>query len=189
MKAIHKVLHKNDKFTMCKDLRLDDNYSTKWDGVTCKNCLKHRGPGAGPPTKWKDEFLSVVFELKSKYYTNPQIARVLGVDNETFRQWLMKNQKLIECVKEAEQHALQRVERSLFERATGYKHRETKLFSYQGQIVSQDIIKHCPPDVNAIQYFLNNKHPDTWKSDAGLRQSDAIDVIDGEVNIGFSDEE
>jgi hypothetical protein len=49
-----------------------------------------------------------------------------------------------------------RTERTLYERANGYD------YDYDlGD--GKSVVRHIPPDVNAIMYWLKNRRPDRWK--------------------------
>jgi hypothetical protein len=164
MAVKHKVLRKTSATTSCGMTR-NENSVTRWEEVTCKKCLKARvKKKQGPPTKWREEYLPIVFNLKSKFYTDYEIAKELGVPHSTFFTWIANRQDLSTCLKEAEANALKTAERALFEKATGYEHDEEKVFSYQGQIITHNTKKKYAPDVQALQYLLNNLDPERWKN-------------------------
>ena len=66
-------------------------------------------------------------------------------------------------MREGKQLADEEIEKSLYLRAKGYAHKETKVFNNDGTIITKDIVKHYPPDTNAAKFWLSNRKPDKWK--------------------------
>jgi len=57
-----------------------------------------------------------------------------------------------------------KVERSLFARATGYSYEAVKIFhTKEGKTVKVPYTQHVPPDVTAQIYWLKNRRPDRWR--------------------------
>jgi len=57
-----------------------------------------------------------------------------------------------------------RVERSLYARATGYSYDAVKIFhTKDGKIIKVPYTEHVPPDVTAQIYWLKNRRPDRWR--------------------------
>jgi hypothetical protein len=57
------------------------------------------------------------------------------------------------------------VERSLYQRATGYVQVTEKIMSYQGQIMRVQFEENVPADVAAAKLWLANRRPDKWRVD------------------------
>lgn len=178
--------HKRDSATLSLcNIKHKGHVAKNWKEVTCKRCLKLKKPPKkrGPKTKWKDEYLDVIFDLRLGGASERAIAQSLGIKRETLWAWKKANPKITNVLQEAEEERLNKVEHSLYERAIGYEHKETKMFCYKGSIVSEDTIKRYPPETAAIQYYLNNRNPEKWK-----KETTSLDDLmkDGKITIGFT---
>jgi len=74
-----------------------------------------------------------------------------------------ESQEFSDIIKKGKAIADSEVERSLFERANGYTHRETKVFCSNGDIVTEDIERHYPPDAVACMFWLCNRKKGDWQ--------------------------
>lgn len=118
-----------------------------------------RGRKSGFNEKVRETFL----RLLAKGNTEVEIADIIGVTTRTLQLWKGKNADLLRAVKEAKHAADQLVEASLFSRATGYSHPETKVFCSEGSIVTHEMEKHYPPDTQAAMFWLRNRQPERWR--------------------------
>lgn len=119
--------------------------------------------------KYKGRFkASMVPSIKSLALlslTDAQIAHELHVTRETFARWKTVHEPVRAALEAGRAGADSRVVRSLLQRATGYKHRSTKVFQYEGQAVKVPIIEHYPPDTRAIEFWLTRRRPKEWPAD------------------------
>lgn len=121
--------------------------------------MAKRGPKSGFNEKVQEAFVRLTKEGK----TLEQVAEVLGVTVRTLSYWMGKHTDLVLSVREARQTADELVEASLFQRALGYSHPETKMFCYEGAVIAEDTVKHYPPDTQAAMFWLRNRQPTRWK--------------------------
>lgn len=119
---------------------------------------------AGRPSKFKEEFIEQARILAERGFTEREIAEFLNVTERTIANWKKRYEEFFQVLKVAKEHADERVERALYERAVGYKHDEEKLFSYEGEIIRAEVTKHYPPDVSAATFWLSNRRKDQWKN-------------------------
>ena len=57
-----------------------------------------------------------------------------------------------------------RVERSLFERATGYTFESVKIFcNKDGEVTEVPVLEHVPPDPTSMIFWLKNRNPNKWR--------------------------
>lgn len=109
--------------------------------------------------------------------TVAEIARTLGVSRTTLHNWRKANAPFDEAFEEPVGMAVGRVEASLYQRSLGYEHRTLKVIrepNDQGEMVEvrrEESARHVPPDAGSIQYFLNNRDPDRWKSKSSVEHS------------------
>ena len=121
-----------------------------------------KGPG-GRPTKYKPEFCDQARKLCALSATDAQIADFFGVSEVTINSWKGKNPEFLKSLKESKEQQDTKVERSLFERAMGYSHPETKVFCQNGEVTEVDTRKHYPPDTTAMIFWLKNRQPAKWR--------------------------
>lgn len=125
---------------------------------------KKKKKKAGRPTKFEKKLLPKVKKLVQLGATDFEIVQILGIAMSTFSLWKAKHKAFSEALSDWKQNANKRVERSLYERAVGYKFEEEKIFcNKDGEVTRVDVVTLIPPDVRAQQYWLNNRDPDNWR--------------------------
>ena len=127
----------------------------------------------GPVCKFNDTIAAKIIELAEDGHTDQQIAEIIGFHPNTLVAWRKKNWAFATAMREAKINADSLVEASLFQRAIGYTHKETKVFYNQKEdkVVEHVIEKHYPPDPSSIIFWLKNRQPDRW------RDAKEIDMI------------
>lgn len=114
-------------------------------------------PKTGRPTSYKAEYAEEAKALTEAGATNIELAEYFGVSISTIWQWTIRNPEFSSALKKGKQVADERVERSLFERATGYSHPELDIRVIDGKIVKTEVIKHYPPDTTAAIFWMKNR--------------------------------
>lgn len=129
----------------------------------------------GAPTKFDPKKMSAVELMARRGFTDKEIARCLGVTEQTVNNWKKAHPDFFESLKEWKDHADQNVERSLYERATGYTAPDTKAQWVEGaEVVDGNVVKtgrweyaemkkHYPPDTTAQIFWLKNRKKDEWR--------------------------
>lgn len=121
-------------------------------------------------------------KLKELYLdgkTDTEIAEIFGICTKTLQNWRKKNPEFIlslnENWKDAADH---RVERSLYERACGYTHPETKAQWVQdeqgGRWEYADYQRHYPPDPTSMIFWLKNRQPARWRDKTDVEHSGMV---------------
>lgn len=117
--------------------------------------------------------------------TIEQIARLHGVPKGTMQYWKTKIPELAEAISRGQALAAAEVVKSLYRRCTGYTYTKTITEFRKGagkdggniEIAREEEI-HVEPDVNAIQYYLNNRDKANWqplnKMDISLKDRKVI---------------
>lgn len=95
--------------------------------------------------------------------TDKQLAEKIGISVRQLAYWKNKYPEFLAALKNGKDGADSNVVRSLYQRATGYDQKVTKLFVYKGKIVERDIIEHVAGDVTAQIYWLKNRQPVNWR--------------------------
>lgn len=117
----------------------------------------------GRPTKYKPEYVKVAQAMSKLGATDVQVAAELGVALSTMSLWRVKYPEFSVALNIAKEVADENVVKALYHRATGYSITETDIRVIDRKIVTTDVIRHYPPDVTAIIYWLKNRRPDLWR--------------------------
>ena len=115
------------------------------------------------PTKFKPEFVAQAEKLCKLGATDIEIADFFEVDTRTIYRWKADNDGFCQALKSGKAESDDRVERSLFSRATGYEHDEVDIRVVGGEIVQTPIRKYYPPDTTAGIFWLKNRRPNSWR--------------------------
>jgi len=133
----------------------------------------------GRPTQYKKEFCEQAAKLCALGAIDVQLADFFQVSERTLNTWKKKHPEFLQSLKDAKDDLDSKVERSLFERATGFSHKDTKFATHEGVITDEkEYDKHYPPDITAMIFWLKNRQPDKWR--------DKIDhdiEFNGEINV------
>lgn len=128
------------------------------------------------PTKYKAEFAIQAEKLCKLGATDMELADFFGVDVRTVYRWKKESTKFCQALKVGKVEADDRVERSLFARATGYEHDEVDIRVVDKLIIQTPIRKHYPPDTTAAIFWLKNRKADNWRDKQELEHSGAVTV-------------
>lgn len=97
--------------------------------------------------------------------SNNDLCKMLNIAQSTFHRWRKEKPGFERAIRLGKEQADARVAKSLFQRAVGYTHKETKIATHLGTITDrEDFDKHYPPDVKAIEMWLTNRDPERWKN-------------------------
>ena len=125
------------------------------------------------------------WSLAIKGATNDEIAEAFGITVRTFIRWKKQFPSLDEAVTHGKDIADAKVERSLYQRATGYAVTDTEKIielnpadGSQKPIRVRNIEKHIAPDTMAIMYWLNNRQRIHWSQRQEVALSAGDDTED-----------
>jgi hypothetical protein len=127
---------------------------------------------SGRPSKYNVKYNEQARKLCLMGYTDKQLGKFFEVAESTINKWKIDHKGFSESLKAGKEIADAEVTASLFERAKGYSHIETKVFNNQGEILTHDVNKIYPPDPMAIKYWLNNRQPTRWREKVEEASSD-----------------
>jgi hypothetical protein len=152
---------------------------------------KKKHPG-GRPTKFSKEVQDLTAMFSRKGFTDEEMAKALRVTRQTFDNWKKKFPKFFASLKDWKHEADSKVERSLYERAFGYTHPETKVFCNNGEIITEKVVRHYPPDPTSMIFWLKNRQPDKWRDKTNIEHSGDVTVmkpaaVSKSSNSGISD--
>jgi hypothetical protein len=121
-----------------------------------------RHPG-GRPSDYGRVDLDQARILAEKGFTDQELADFFGVVRSTISLWKKEHPEFSDALKLGKEAADRKVERSLFERATGYSHPDTHFSAYEGIVTETPTTKVYPPDTTAAIFWLKNRKPDEWR--------------------------
>jgi transposase-like protein len=130
----------------------------------------------GRPTLYQPEFAAKARELCEQGATDQELADFFEVSARTLYRWKNSHPDFCQALKASKEPADERVERSLFERATGYERDEMDIRVVGGKIVQTTVRKFYPPDTTAAIFWLKNRRPDLWRD-----KTDVEATLKGEI--------
>ena len=118
----------------------------------------------GRPTKYKSEFLAVMYKVTELGGTDKDVIAAIGVSERVLNNWKKKYPEVSAALKQGKEFANHEIKTALFQVAKGFKCDDTKFATFEGQITdSRKIKRHYPPNVRAIQFWLINRDRENWK--------------------------
>ncbi|HEY1217101.1 MAG TPA: hypothetical protein VGE93_26030 [Bryobacteraceae bacterium] len=120
---------------------------------------------AGRPSSYKPEYAEQAVKLCQLGATDAELADFFKVTTVTIWRWQSAHVEFCNALKRGKEAADERVERSLYARATGYTHEAVKIFMPAGakKPVYAPYQEHVPPDVTAQIFWLKNRRRDEWR--------------------------
>ena len=113
--------------------------------------------------------------------TDAEIAEKLGISVRTIQLWRKDNEELFRPLKAAKDEADEKVERSLYQLATGYEYDAEKplVVSIGNGKSAVEIAKYrekVPPNTTAMIFWLKNRQPAKWRDKQEVEHSGEIGV-------------
>lgn len=118
----------------------------------------------GRPSGLTPDKIKQAAKLAKLGATDAEIADFFEISAVTVWRWKEADPAFCSALKAGKAEADDRVERSLYARATGYEHDEVDIRVVGGQIVQTPIRKRYPPDTVACIFWLKNRRPDLWRA-------------------------
>lgn len=117
----------------------------------------------GRPSKFKEEFIEQAAKLCRLGATDEEVADFFKVEVRTIYRWKGENDAFCQALKLGKEQCDDRVEKSLYARAVGYKHEDVDIRVIEGKIVETPIVKHYPPETVAGIFWLKNRRSQQWR--------------------------
>lgn len=126
---------------------------------------------------------TVIYNLAEEGYSIYEIADITGISKSTIYDYKDDNSIFADKLEAAMLMPVEKVEKALFKRALGFKHRETKVhFDQETGIPSTyDVVKTYAPDPTSLKYFLGNRAPSKWKDKKEVDFRDLKEMDDAEL--------
>lgn len=120
-------------------------------------------PILGRPPSYNPAFADQARRLCQMGLTDQEIADFFEISVRTLHRWKAKYEDFCHALKPGKDVADDRIERSLYHRATGYTFEAEEVFQYQGEVVRAKVMKHVPPDATSMIFWLKNRRPKEWR--------------------------
>lgn len=130
-----------------------------------------------------EEIKKQALKLAFHGFTHAQMADFFDIGLSTFKRWLNKYPLFRTALKREKDIADQRVGKSLYKRALGFRYTEktrerifnpiTKKFE---MMLTKTVRKYCPPETTACIFWKKNRQPDLWRDVQDRRFSGTIGI-------------
>ena len=137
----------------------------------------------GRPTSYKKEYARIARKACELGAIDRDLAEIFDVCEATINNWKKTQPEFLESLT-GKELANSRVEQSLYQRALGYSHPETRVLANSADPhdpVIVEVAKHYPPDTGACMAWLANRSPDRWKREPSDNSTTATQPIN--INI------
>lgn len=143
----------------------------------------------GRPSKWQERFVDDAKRLVDLGATDDEIAKFLRVQRRTLQRWKHEYPEFCRVFTTGGDAADNRVERSLYKRAIGYKQRAVKIFQHEGAPVIVPYVEVIPPDVGAAKHWLACRKRKEWGERVQHEHSGHVTLESLVANANGSDSE
>lgn len=144
---------------------------------------KKRKPGGGRKSVYNENFHPKMAKILAETgKIDKEIAKEIGVSEVTLNNWKKAHPEFAKSLKKGKEIPDDKVEKSLFERANGYDHPETKVFCYKGKVITHTIMRHYPKDTLAEIFWLKNRRPEKWRDKQEIKHEYSEDfkaIVEG----------
>lgn len=123
---------------------------------------------AGRPTDFDKAYVEQAAKLCLLGATDDEMADFFGVHRATIYRWKLEYPEFCDAIKSAKEHADERVERSLYQKATGYDYSEEqaikiKMEQHKEEVEIVEVRRHSPADTTAAIFWLKNRRKAEWR--------------------------
>jgi hypothetical protein len=138
-------------------------------------------PGGGRPSSYKPEFAPIAEKMCELGATDTEIAEAFGVSVRTIHSWKHEFDEFSACLKAGKALADERVERGLYQKATGYDYTEeqaikVKVEAHKEEVEVVEVKRHAPAETTAAIFWLKNRRRDQWR-----------DKQEVDMNVSYAD--
>jgi hypothetical protein len=117
----------------------------------------------GRPSSYEPRYAVIAEAMCKLGATQREVAEALEVSERTVERWKAKYEDFCRSLKIGAEPADDRVEQSLYRRATGYTFDACKVMTVGGEPASVPYVEHVPPDVTACIFWLKNRRKEKWR--------------------------
>ena len=117
----------------------------------------------GRPSKYLPVYAAQAKKLCEQGATDHDLCVFFEVDTATLWRWRYAYPEFRSALKVGKKVADDLVERSLFNRAVGFKHHATHFTNYKGDVSETEYVEVLPPDTTACIFWLKNRRREEWR--------------------------
>jgi hypothetical protein len=141
--------------------------------------------GGARPSSYRAKFATQAAKACSAGFTDRELADLFGVCERTINTWKVEHFEFSAALKTGKEAADERVERSLYHKAIGYRHEAVKIFcTKDGEIVEHAYVEQFPPSDTACIFWLKNRRPDKWRDRADAFGADVKELMEFTLKLG-----
>lgn len=135
----------------------------------------------GRPTVYDPAYVAQAAKLCALGATDDEMADFFGIHRSTLYRWKLDHEDFCDSIKSAKDVADERVERSLYQKATGYDITEEqavklRVDQYKDGVEVVEVRKHIPADTTAAIFWMKNRRKDAWRDKHEVEHSGSIDL-------------
>jgi hypothetical protein len=136
----------------------------------------------GRPSLFSETHQKIAFAMAKLGATEKQISDELGINIATITNWKKEHPDFFATLKTAKQEADEKVEKSLYKLATGYKYKTQKpmvVSDGNGLGSHVEIVEYeetVQPNTTACIFWLKNRKPAEWRDKQEIQHSGGISV-------------
>lgn len=135
------------------------------------------------PSKFCDSLIERAKECCERGATDMELADALGVHPATLYRWKLEHPEFCEAIKSGKDVADERIERSLFQKASGYDVVETqavkvRVAQYGEKVEVVEVRRHVPADTTAQIFWLKNRRSAAWRDKQEVEHSGNADWVE-----------
>jgi hypothetical protein len=138
----------------------------------------------GRPTEYDPEFVAQAKKLAKLGATDIEIADFFMVSVRTLYRWKNIYPRFCQSLKAGKSQADDRVERALYQRATGFEHRAVKIIASKTGVQKVSYREFVVPDTTACIFWLKNRREKEWRDKSQHEHSGTVtleDLVCGET--------
>lgn len=133
----------------------------------------------GRPSEYRDEYVEQAAKLCALGATDDEMADFFGIHRATLYRWKLEYPEFCDAIKSAKAIADERVERSLYQKATGYDFTEEqaikiKVEQHKEEVEVVEVRKHSPADTTAAIFWMKNRRPAEWRDKQEVEHSGTV---------------
>lgn len=135
----------------------------------------------GRPSVYDPAYVEQAAKLCALGATDDEMADFFGVHRSTIYRWKLDHPEFCDAIKTAKEIADERVERSLYQKATGYNVTEevaikVKLEQHREGVEVVEVEKHVPADTTAAIFWMKNRRSGQWRDKFDHEHSGTVDL-------------
>jgi hypothetical protein len=108
------------------------------------------------------------------------LARFLKISVRAIYEYKATSDEFMQALTPTDEAKVRIIENKLFDKALGYDYMEEKVFHDKttGEVITTDILRHCPPSDGAQKMLLTNLKPEKWRERTELAITESENLID-----------